>query len=87
MHSNHDYVMSTPNRVCKSQINKIFIKKNDYVKNRHKDKRIDTFTIQQNSIKDSSNPLLKTKNKQTKTFSLAKKWKAKKKNRTSDQSL
>lgn len=82
MHSNHDYVMSTPNRVCKSQINKIFIKKNDYVKNRHKDKRIDTFTIQQNSIKDSSNPLLKLKKTKYVLFDRIKKRRQIRKNRT-----
>lgn len=37
-------------------------------KNPSKDKRINCFTIHQNQIKISSNPLVKTKINQTKTF-------------------
>lgn len=37
-------------------------------KNPSKDKRIDSFTIHHNQIKNSSNPLIKTKINQTKTF-------------------
>lgn len=37
-------------------------------KNPSKDKRIDSFTIHHNQIKNSSNPLVKTKINQTKTF-------------------
>lgn len=37
-------------------------------KSHHKDKRIDSFTIHQNQMKEYINPLLKTKVKQTITF-------------------
>lgn len=37
-------------------------------KNPSKDKRIDSFTIHHNQIKNSSNPLVKTKINHTKTF-------------------
>lgn len=37
-------------------------------KNPSKDKRIDSFTIHHNQIKNSRNPLVKTKINQTKTF-------------------
>lgn len=73
------YVMRTPTApgACESPINKISIK-HDYEKNHHKDKRIDSLTIHQNQIKNSYNPILKSKIKQTDTL----KWKAKKKNGT-----
>lgn len=71
------YLMRKPTApgASKSAINKISIKY-DYEKNHHKDKRIDSLTIHQNQIKNSYNPILKSKIKQTDTL----KWKAKKKN-------